>query len=109
MAARFVQRYPEQVTGLTLWAAYPGRNTDLSNSQVTVASVYGTVDGITTQDEIEQSLALLPPSLALVPIEGGNHAQFGWYGPQDGDNPATIPRREQQAIAVQTALDQLRQ
>jgi hypothetical protein len=27
-----------------------------------------------------------------VPIEGGNHAQFGWYGFQDGDNAATISR-----------------
>jgi hypothetical protein len=29
-----------------------------------------------------------------VSIEGGNHAQFGWYGPQEGDNPATISREE---------------
>jgi len=27
--------------------------------------------------------------------EGGNHAQFDWYGPQRGDNPATISRSEQ--------------
>lgn len=107
MAARFVSRYPERVVGLTLWAAYVAGNTDLSDASLPVASVYGTLDGLVTQDEIEQSLPLLPPSLRLVPIEGGNHAQFGWYGPQKGDNPATISREEQQTIAVQVVLDLL--
>ncbi len=105
MAASFVNRYPEHVISLTLWAAYVAGNVDLSSSSLAVASVYGTRDGLVTQDEIEQSVALLPPSLLLVPIEGGNHAQFGWYGDQEGDNPATISREMQQAIAVQTVLD----
>jgi hypothetical protein len=35
-----------------------------------------------------------------VEIVGGNHAQFGWYGDQQGDNPATISREEQQAQTV---------
>ena len=34
-------------------------------------------------------------------IQGGNHAQFGNYGPQKGDLPATITAEEQQE---QTAL-----
>ena len=33
-------------------------------------------------------------------IEGGNHAQFGNYGPQKGDLPATISAEEQQAQTV---------
>jgi hypothetical protein len=36
-----------------------------------------------------------------VAIEGGNHAGFGWYGPQAGDNPATI------SVAVQSRQIQL--
>jgi hypothetical protein len=39
-----------------------------------------------------------------VPIEGGNHAQFGYYGPQPGDSPATISREEQQAQAVDATV-----
>ena len=31
-----------------------------------------------------------------VPIRGGNHAQFGWYGEQRGDLPARISRAQQQ-------------
>jgi hypothetical protein len=39
-----------------------------------------------------------------VPIEGGNHAQFGYYGPQPGDAPATISREEQQIQAVDATV-----
>jgi hypothetical protein len=31
-----------------------------------------------------------------VAIKGGHHAQFGWYGPQNRDNPATISREAHQ-------------
>lgn len=33
-------------------------------------------------------------------IEGGNHAQFGNYGPNDGDGVASINAEEQQDEAV---------
>lgn len=36
----------------------------------------------------------------VVVIAGGNHAQFGNYGEQDGDAQATISREEQQEITV---------
>ena len=42
-----------------------------------------------------------------VAIEGGNHAQFGWYGPQQGDNPATVSREVQQQQVVASTLDLL--
>ena len=41
----------------------------------------------------------------VVEIEGGNHAQFGNYGPQKGDLPATISAEEQQAQAVDAITD----
>ena len=44
--------------------------------------------------------ALLPADTRYVPIEGGNHAQMGWYGPQPGDGTATISREEQQQQVV---------
>ena len=69
-----------------------------------MTSIYGTRDGLTTGDKIEASRPLLPPDTAWVAIEGGNHAQFGWYGPQSGDNPATISREDQQAQIVAATL-----
>ena len=40
-----------------------------------------------------------------VEIAGGNHAQFGNYGPQDGDLPVEITAEEQQAQAVAAITD----
>jgi hypothetical protein len=39
-------------------------------------------------------------------IEGGNHAQFGWYGDQAGDLPAEISRevQQEQIVAASIAL-----
>ena len=106
MGSRFARQNPTNISGLALWAAYPSGSDDLSDSDLAVASVFGTLDGLATTDEIEASAALLPPDTAFVPIEGGNHAQFGWYGPQSGDNPASISHAEQQAqiVAATAAL-----
>jgi hypothetical protein len=43
-----------------------------------------------------------------VAIDGGNHAQFGWYGPQGRDHPAIISRAAQQEQIVAATLDLLR-
>ena len=104
MSARFAYKHPESVGALTLWAAYPAATDDLSGHPLAVASIYGTLDGLATGDKIEASRPLLPADTSWVAIEGGNHAQFGWYGPQSGDNSATISREEQQAQIVAATL-----
>jgi hypothetical protein len=96
------------VGGLVLWAAYPASNNSLADRVLRVTSVYGTEDGVATPDTIEASRPLLPPSTHWVPIQGGNHAQFGWYGPQPGDGVATISRAAQQEQAVAGTVDLLR-
>ena len=108
MAASFARRNPERVQGLVLWAAYPSGSDDLSRSALHVVSIYGTRDGLATPAKIAASRALLPPDTRWVAIEGGNHAQFGWYGPQPGDNAAAITRDEQQAQIVDATVALLR-
>jgi pimeloyl-ACP methyl ester carboxylesterase len=106
MAARFAYQSPSMVEGLLLWASYPARGNDLSDRDILVTSIYGTRDGLATPEEITASRALVPPNTEWVEIAGGNHAQFGWYGPQSGDNAATISREAQQreAVAASVAL-----
>lgn len=104
MAANFAYSNPEAVRGLVLWAAYPAGSDDLSGYPVAASSIYGTRDGVATPDEIDASRPSLPPDTQWTAIEGGNHAQFGWYGPQSGDNEATISREEQQAQIVAATL-----
>jgi pimeloyl-ACP methyl ester carboxylesterase len=107
MAARFAYNHPTEVQGLVLWAAYPDSSNDLSHRDLAVTSIYATRDGLATTAKIDASRPLLPPSSHWVVIEGGNHAQFGWYGPQSGDNPAIISQEQQQRQVVQATLELL--
>lgn len=107
MAARFAYQNPDAAAGLVLWASYPASTDDLSQRELAASSIYGTRDGLATVDKIDASRPLLPADTAWVGIEGGNHAQFGWYGPQSGDNPPGISREEQQAEIVAATLDLL--
>ena len=100
MAARYAHSSPGDVQGLVLWAAYPASGNDLSTRALPVASIYGTRDGLASVDEVDAARPLLPPDTAYTPLEGGNHAQFGWYGPQSGDGEATLSHEEQQAQTV---------
>ena len=104
MSARFAYQKPEAVQGLVLWAAYPASTDDLSGYSLSVTSIYGTRDGLATGDKIAASRPLLPFDTSWVAIEGGNHAQFGWYGPQSGDGNATVSREEQQKQIVAATL-----
>jgi dienelactone hydrolase len=107
MAARFAYQSPDAVRGLVLWASYPAPSNDLSGRALAVASIYGTQDGLASVSEIDASRALLPPDTAWTPIQGGNHAQFGRYGPQAGDGEATISHDEQQAQIVAATVELL--
>lgn len=104
-AAIFANRQPQAVEGVVFWAAYPPDSDSLAQrDDLAVTSIYGTLDGLATPAKIAATTPLLPPGAQMVPIEGGNHAQFGWYGDQPGDNPATISREEQQRQVVEATL-----
>lgn len=107
MAARFAYRNPQSVQGLVLWAAYPAESDDLSTSDLAVASIYASEDGVADVDTVLASKPLLPPSTSWVLIEGGNHAGFGYYGPQSGDGARTITLEEQQEQIVAGTVELL--
>ena len=109
MAARFAYAHPGAVSGLVLLAAYPESQIDLRERRLAVASVYGDRDGLATPPEIEASLVRLPDDARKIMIAGGNHAQFGWYGPQAGDLSPRISRRDQQSQALNTVMAVMRE
>jgi len=98
MAAEYLSGHPGAADGLVFWGAYPAA--DLSAQPLRVASVYGTLDSGRDTITSSDTAAKLPPGARFVPIEGGNHGQFGYYTGQPNDPPATISREEQQAQAV---------
>ena len=88
MASKFASDHPDQVDGLILMGAYiygdyPEEKT---------LTIYGSLNQ-SVEDHIDYTEN-------IVEIEGGNHAQFGNYGPQRGDLPAAISAQEQQAQTV---------
>lgn len=108
MATRFADTNPGVVDGLVLWTSYPAESNSLADQDsLAVASIYATEDGLATPEKIEASRPLLPPQTKWVEIAGGNHAQFGWYGSQDGDGTATISRETQQNVVVEATVDLL--
>jgi hypothetical protein len=107
MAAQYADGHPDVIDGLVLWGAYPPDGTDLSDADLAVTSVYASEDGLSTVAEVEASAARLPTDTRFVRIEGGNHAGFGWYGPQNGDGEATISREEQQDQTIAATIELL--
>ena len=88
MASQFAADHPDEVDGLILLGAYlygdyPDEDT---------LTIYGSLNQ-SVEDHIDYTEN-------IVEIEGGNHAQFGNYGPQKGDLPATISAEEQQEQTV---------
>lgn len=92
-AAMYVADHSDELDGLILLAAYSSK--DLSGSDLTVLSVYGSEDWVLNAEKYESSKANLPSDMIEVIIEGGCHAGFGAYGPQDGDGTPSISNEEQ--------------
>ena len=89
MASQFASEHPDEVDGLILLGAY-------------LYGDYPPEDTLTIYGSLNQSVeAKIDYTENVVEIEGGNHAQFGNYGPQKGDLPATISAEEQQAQTVE--------
>jgi len=105
MAANFAASNPGAVQGLVLWASYPAGSDDLSGSELVVASIYGSDDGVASLQDVRSAASLLPANTQWVEVQGGNHAQFGRYGPQGGDNPARIDALTQQEQVVAATVD----
>jgi pimeloyl-ACP methyl ester carboxylesterase len=93
--------------GLVFWAYYPINDT-LKNRNVKTVSIYGTLD-ISGMDRFDAARADLPQDTEFVIINGGNHAQFGDYGFQPGDNEATITRLDQQKQVVDATVKLLKE
>ena len=67
----------------------------MAGSSLDVLSVYGSADGVLDMEKYEQYRSNLPADTSEVVIDGGCHAQFGGYGPQDGDGSPAISGEEQ--------------
>ena len=117
VACRDVQLAPDAYAGLVLLASYPQEVRRVDDWDGAVLSIWAEFDGLITEDEIEENKVFLPTAQVLsdlnqfptqptggttlyYEIKGGNHAQFGDYGTQQGDLDATISREAQQTLVT---------
>ena len=109
IASRFAFNNIDRISGLILiGTSHPKDNTfDLSTSGLVVMKIYATQDGLASVSEIMETRVFLPDDTTWIEVEGGNHAQFGYYGTQLGDNQADISREEQQMITISAILSML--
>ncbi len=110
-ASRYANSHQEDIAGLVLMASLPFPGLSLSSrTDLATVSIYATLDGLLSVEDALAAADDLPQSTVFIPIEGGNHAQFGWYGTQSGDNEATISHEaqtEQIVAAIVTLLEDL--
>lgn len=85
--------------GLILLAAYP---TD--EIQKPTLSIYGSNDNVLDLEKYNQSKHLFKGNFTEFIINGGNHAQFAYYGNQSGDGQANITSESQQNQTVNEIL-----
>ena len=88
MAASFAKEQADLYDGLILLAAYSIG--DLTGTDLKVCSLYGDRDGVLNMEKYEQYRSNLPEDTLEKVLEGGNHAGFGSYGPQDGDGESDL-------------------
>ena len=92
MASSYVAGNESRLSGLILLGAYP-----VNDSTIDTLCIYGSED-------IQLDKSKLTNASNVLKIEGGNHAQFGNYGLQDGDGTASISREAQQTQAASAML-----
>jgi len=92
MASSYVEGNENRLKGLILLGAYP-----VNDSMISTLCIYGSEDIMLDKSKLAGVKNVLK-------IEGGNHAQFGDYGIQQGDGIAVISREAQQTIAADAML-----
>ncbi len=105
-ASDYAVNHQDKIKGVIYLAAYP--NTNASNATFKGLSIRGSLDGLATSAQISDNLNKFPANTIFITIPGGNHANFGNYGLQEGDNNSTITKQEQQNLTVNYILDFLK-
>jgi pimeloyl-ACP methyl ester carboxylesterase len=87
IACQFAARHRDRIAGLLLWAAFPGVETDLSQSSLPVLSIAGSNDDLTTAAKLADSRSRLPAHAYSVTIDHADHWTFGNFAGLSNDRP----------------------
>ncbi len=101
MAASYAAAHSPELSGVIMLAAYPTKPLD---EKLQAIMIYGSEDRVLNMSRLEDAKRYLTNNSRIYVIEGGNHAQFGNYGTQNGDGDAVIPSEEQRLQTVELIL-----
>ena len=76
----------------------------MSDTDLSVLSVFGSEDKVMNREKYEDNKLNLPRNFTEVVIDGGCHAYFGMYGTQDGDGTPSITNEEQIRLTVESII-----
>ena len=105
-ASEYAVNHQDKIKGVVYLAAYP--STNASNVTFKALSIRGSLDNLTTAQDISNNKNKFPANTVFITIPGGNHYNNGNYGPQAGDNNSTITREQQQNRTVGYILEFLK-
>lgn len=102
VVASMVAAKQEGISKIIMLGSYPIADISSIDSLMITAEHDDGMDPIKFNDSL---IYVSETNNTILDIEGGNHAQFGWYGPQKGDGEAEISTLLQQEIVIQQILD----
>lgn len=97
VAGMYANENENKITGLILLASYP---TKKIKDDIKMLSIYGSLDGVLNIEKYNESKKYWSTNSKEYIIDGGNHANFGYYGKQNKDNDSKITKEEQQEITI---------
>ena len=100
-ASMYTSSHTDKIKGLILLASY---STEKIDKKIRVLSIYGSKDGVLNMNKYDSNKNNIA-NLKEVVIKGGNHAYFGYYGEQKGDNKGSITREAQQDKTIDEILN----
>jgi len=106
MAAAYLADHADDFDGLVLLGSYS--TADLSETGLTVLSVYGSEDRVMNRAKYDENKSNLPGDLVEVVLQGGCHAYFGMYGAQEGDGEPSISNAEQISLTAEQIIKAMR-
>lgn len=103
MASSYAAKHADEFDGVVLLGAYATEDIRSLN----VISLYGSEDKVMNKEKYDEYISNLPADFTEIVIEGGCHAGFGMYGPQDGDGTPAITAAEQIKLTAAAVFDWL--
>lgn len=105
MASRFANKHlienDDKLKGVFYFASYPDKQGELANSGLSGLSINGTNDQIVNVTKQKEASNYFPDDTTFKYIEGGNHAGFGTYGKQRGEDTTYLSNQEQQNMIIE--------